>query len=212
MSEIAERARSSRQMWAAPGGSHDRVVGLARVLLPVGIGILTAFLVIAPLTMSSDISFVLAKDKVDVARERMRVSEALYRGEDSKGQPFALSAGSAVQASSREPIVRLNSLAARIALPEGPATLRADQGHYDMDTENVAIDGPLLFQAADGYRLATRDVVVDLTSRQLTSSGPVDGTMPLGRFSANRMTADLPGRIVTLDGRARLHIVQGASR
>jgi lipopolysaccharide export system protein LptC len=36
--------------------------------------------------------------------------------------------------------------------------------------------------------------------------------MPLGRFSADRMTADLPLREVTLSGRARLHIVQGGLR
>src|SRR3546814_2549031 len=56
-------------------------------------GVLTAFLAIAPFTHRSEVSFVLDKNKVEVARERMRVTEALYRGEDSKGQPFSLRAG-----------------------------------------------------------------------------------------------------------------------
>jgi len=44
------------------------------------------------------------------------------------------------------------------------------------------------------------------------SRGPVDGTMPLGHFSADRLGADLERHIVRLDGHARLHIVQGQSR
>lgn len=212
MSDVAKRRRNLRQIWALPGSSHDRVVRIARVILPAGIGVLTAFLAIAPLTMSSDISFVLAKDKVEVAKERMRVSQAVYRGEDSKGQAFALRAGSAVQATSRDPVVQLNDLSAQIALAEGPATLRANRGRYDMDSERVAIDGPVLFQSTDGYGLTTRDVTVDMKSRSLASRGAVDGKMPLGTFSADKMSADLSQRIVTLEGRARLHIVQGASR
>lgn len=211
MSDTALR-RSARQRWAAPGSSHDTLVRTARFVLPAAIGMLTAFLAIAPLLMSNDLSFVLDKDKVEVAKERMRVTEAVYRGADSKGQAFALRAGSAVQKSSREPIVNLSTLSAQIGLPEGPAVLTANQGRYNMDTEKVAVDGPVLFRSADGYRLATRDVDVDMKTRQVASRGAVDGKMPLGTFSAARMTADLNQRIVRLEGRARLHIVQGAAR
>ena len=212
MSEIADKVRDQRQHWAAPGSSHDTVVKTARVLLPAAIGVLTAFLAMAPLTTVGELSFVLAKDRVEVAKERMRATDALYRGTDSKGQPFSLRADSAVQVSSRDPVVRLEELSARIALPEGPAVLRANRGRYDMESERVAVDGPVLFESADGYRLATRDVLVDLTTRRAVSQGRVDGRMPLGTFSADRMRADLEARTVTLDGRARLHIVQRAGR
>lgn len=212
MSEIAQRKRSLRQRWAAPGSRHDRLIATARVIFPAGIGALVAVLAIAPLTRGNEVSFMLAKDSVDIARERLRVTAATYRGEDSKGQPFLLRAGSAVQASSREPIVRLKDLSAEIALPEGPATVKADQGRYDMDKENMVVDGPVLFQTSDGYRLKTRDVAVDLNKRAVTSTGAVDGTMPLGTFSAQTMTADLNGRTVTLTGQARLHIVQRRGR
>lgn len=212
MSEIADRTRIGRQRWAAPGSAHDRLIAVLRPLLPAAIGVLTAFLAVAPLTTGGDLSFVLAKDQVEVAKERMRVSEALYRGEDAKGQPFALSAGSAVQISSRDPVVRLSDLSARIRLQDGPAVLRANQGRYDMESEKVAVDGPVLFESADGYRLATRDVNVDLKSRTLVSDGRVEGRMPLGTFSADRLSADLPDRSVTLAGRARLRIVQDGTR
>ncbi len=183
-----------------------------RFILPALIGVLTVWLISAPLLKSNELSFVLAKDTVAIAKERMRVTEALYRGEDSKGQPFSLRAGSAVQVSSKDPVVRMKDLKAEILLSDGPATLSANSGRYDMDREIVNVDGPIRFSAGRGYQLATENVAIGLNTRRLASGGPVTGQMPLGSFSAGRITADLDTRTVVLDGRAHLHIVQGGIR
>ena len=84
MSDLAARVRNQRQLWAAPGSRHDRVVGVAAWLLPVMIGVLAAFLVMAPLTSGGDVSFVLDKNKVEVAKERLKIQAAEYRGQDSR--------------------------------------------------------------------------------------------------------------------------------
>ena len=76
----------------------------------------------------------------------------------------------------------------------------------------MKIDGPVKVAAAGGYRLATRDVTVDLKERQLASAGPVAGAMRLGQFQAGQLHADLGQRTVVLDHGARLKIVQGAVR
>ncbi len=199
-------ARTARQRWAAPGSSHDRLVAILSVVLPMAIGVLAAFLVMAPLFTGGDVSFVLNKDKVEVAQERMKLQSAVYRGEDAKGQPFILNAGSALQKSSAEPVVNLSDLVAAIRLPDGPARLRAEQGRYDMETEQVAIDGPVTFRAADGYALNTRDATVDLKSRRLEADRRVTGRVPQGKFSGDRMVADLEARTVRLEGNARLRI------
>ena len=204
--------RTERQVWAAPGSRHDRLISLLRVVLPGAIGVLAAFLVTAPLTAGGDVSFVLDKNKVEVARERLKIQAARYSGQDAKGQPFRLTAGSAVQRTSAEPVVQLNDLAAAIRLPDGPATLDAKTGRYDMDSERVTLDGPLHFRGPDGYDLQTRDATVDLKQRTLASGGAVTGRVTQGTFSANRMRADLAERTVTLDGNARLRIVPRRTR
>lgn len=212
VSDIADQARSDRRRWAAPGGSHDRVVRGALVVLPMGIGVLAAFLVMAPLFMGGDVSFLLDKNKVEVASERMRTTQAAYRGADSKGRAFALTAGSAVQRSSAEPVVQLNDLAAGIRLDDGPARFRGERGRYDIEREQVTVDGPIEVRAADGYALDTRDVTVDLKTRRLQSAGPVDGTSPMGTFSGDRMSADLESRVVRLEGNARLRVNPASAR
>ncbi|WP_341208588.1 LPS export ABC transporter periplasmic protein LptC [uncultured Sphingomonas sp.] len=204
MSDVALRVRSERQRWAQPGGRHDRVIAIANRALPASIGVLFAFLVMAPLTMGGDASFVLDKNRVEVAKERMKLREARYRGTDAKGQPFELDAGSAVQKSSAEPIVRIAEMAAAIQLSDGPATLTAPTGRYDMDSEQVNVDGPIKVRGPNNYTLDTDNAVVDLKSRRLRSTGAATGTVRQGTFSGDTMSADLEARTVTLDGNARL--------
>lgn len=212
MSERADLDRTMRQMWAAKGSNHDRVVRILRLGLPLVIGVIAAVLIFSPFTQRTEISFLLAKDKVEVAKERMRVTRAEYRGQDSKGQPFALIAGSAVQKSSAEPIVRMQDLSGAIRLADGPATIAAKDGAYNMNTEKVAVPGLVQVKSADGYRIDAQNVSIDLKGRSLAGEGGVNGMLNIGQFSANRLSADLDQRIVRLEGNARLRINQGVIR
>jgi lipopolysaccharide export system protein LptC len=212
MSDLAEQTRDARRQWAAPGSGHDKIIRTAMVILPSAIGMLAAVLLIAPLLARSEISFVLDKDKVAIAKERMRVSEALYRGQDDKGQPFTLHAGSGVQKTSKVPVIQMNNLSARMLLDDGPAVLTSDHANYNMSNENIRVPGQVQFKSQGGYSLTTSGVGVDMKARTMASDTPVAGNMPLGTFSGNRMHADLNSRTVRLDGRARLHIVQGPAR
>jgi lipopolysaccharide export system protein LptC len=212
MSELATLERLRKQGWAAPGGFHDHLMRFLKIALPTLIGLLLAYLATAPLTRSQEISFLLDKNKVEVAGERMRVQTAQYRGQDDEGRPFTLSADSAVQASSHDPLVHVGGVRADIELEDGKAAIAADKGNYNLETEQVGVDGQILVTGPENYRMTTGDVTVDLNSRTLRSRGAVEGTMPLGRFTAGSLRADLGTRTVTLEGRARLHIVQGGLR
>jgi lipopolysaccharide export system protein LptC len=210
MSQQAETQRTARQTWAAPGGSHDRLIQFLKAALPMMVGAVSSLLAVAPFAMNGEVSFVLDKNDVDVAGERMRVREALYRGQDSKGRPFSLRAGSAVQKTSHEPIVEMQDLSARLLMADGPAFINARNGRYNLDSERVGIVGPVQFVSAGGYRLTTSNVGIDLRTRRMQSAGRVDGRMPVGTFGADQLKADLGTRVIVLNGHARLRIEQNA--
>ena len=212
MAESVIRKRATQQRWAVPGSAHDRLIRWSKVALPSAVGVLIAVLALAPLDKHGDVSFILDKKKVENASERMRVEEARYVGTDNKGQKFAITAQRALQRSSDVPLVDIEGMFAQLALDKGPLMIAAKQGRYNLDTQRVAIDGPVRVAGPDGYRLATRDVTVDLKQRQLASAGPVAGRMRLGQFQAGQLHANLGDRTVVLDGGARLKIVQGAVR
>jgi len=210
MSEAAIRGRAVKQRWAVPGSAHDRLVRWFKIALPAAVGVLIAILAVAPLDRQGDVSFILDKKKVENASERMRVESARYTGTDNQGRQFTMVADSAVQRSSDTPLVELTGLLAQIGLSQGPLRIAAPRGRYNIDTQMVVIPGPVRVVGPDGYTLATRDVTVDLKQRRLESAGTVSGQMRLGQFEAGQLRADLGQRTVTLDGRARLKIVQGA--
>jgi lipopolysaccharide export system protein LptC len=212
MSEAATREREVRQHWAQPGSQHDRLIRFAKIGLPIAVGLLVAFLALAPLDRNSEVSFILDKNKVENAPERMRVDVARYTGEDDKGRPFLIVAQSAIQRSSDLPIVDIRGMLARLGLSEGPVTLVANLAHYNIDEQVVRVDGPIRVSGPEGDRLFTSNVTVNLKQRQVTGSEGVQGQMKLGQFSAGRLQADLGTRTVVLDHGARLKIVQGAVR
>jgi lipopolysaccharide export system protein LptC len=208
----AETLRDSRQHFAAPGGAHDRLIRRLATLLPAAIGVVVALMILTPLTPRGEVSFLLDRNKVAVAEDRLKVENAMYRGEDNKGRPFSILAGEAIQQSASEPIVHMRALEARLLLSQGPALLKANSGSYDYDAQKVAIDGVVQFTAADGYRMSARNVSIDLEKKALVGEGTVEGTIPAGTFSANRFEADLENRTIKLDGRARLHMAPGKLR
>ena len=209
MSAQADLERTQRQNWALPGGRQDRLIRTLRVVLPSIIGLLVALLAFSPFTGKQELSFVLNKDEVDLSRERLRVVEALYRGDDSKGRPFSLRAGSAVQKTSAEPLLDITSLSGRITLSDGPASIIARRGVYDLNKETMRVNGPLAVDSA-GYDMVASNVVLSLKDRSMQSFGPVSGRTKVGTFHAGHLRADLDTRIVRLDGGVRLRIYQNA--
>lgn len=212
MSEAADRKHEQLRHWAEPGSRHDAVIRAVKFGLPILIVGLVVLLAIAPFDRRGDVSFILDKNEVEQARERMKVEKARYTGEDNKGQRFLIVADRAVQRSSNVPVVMIEGMQARLDLARGPLSIAALRGSYDLEQEKVAVHGPIRVVGPDGYELATRDVTVDLDKRIMQSGGRVSGTMPLGRFEAGSLNADLDERIVRLDGGVRLKIVQGAVR
>ncbi len=212
MTEAADRIRDQRRQWAAPGGSHDRLIRVLARWLPGAVGVVAAAMLLGPLFPRGEISFLLDRNKVATTTERLRVANAMYRGEDDEGRPFTVTAASAVQVSAANPVVRMEGLVARILMSNGPAELSAQGGSYDYDREAVDVAGPVTFTAADGYRMTTGHVAIDLKGQRVLGNGGVSGAIPAGTFAADRLVADLDARTIALEGNARLVMTPGKLR
>ncbi|MFU7526938.1 LPS export ABC transporter periplasmic protein LptC [Qipengyuania sp. ASV99] len=208
----ARELRSKRQHFAAPGGRHDRLVSVLARVLPMGVGIIAALMIVTPLSPRGEVSFLLDRTKVAVIDERLSVDNAMYRGRDDDGRPFSITAGEAVQRSSAEGLVRMQGLMAQLLLEDGPARLSAPGGVYDINQEVVSVDGTVRVRTADGYAMTANGVSFDLETRTMRGDGGVEGAVPAGTFSANAMRADLDKRTIALKGNARLTMTPGELR
>ena len=210
MSEAALRERAVKRHWAEPGSRHDHIIRIAKYALPIFGFLLLVMLVVSPFDRKGDVSFILDKNQVDKAEERMKIESARYAGEDNDGRSFVITADHAVQPTSDQPVVNIEGMKARLDLERGAVAMAALKGMYDLDRKLVSVVGPIHIAGPDGYTMKTRDVTVDFANKVMASDGPVSGTMRLGEFSAGRMTTDLENRTVRLDGGVRLKIRQGA--
>lgn len=208
MTQAADELANDRRRWAMPGSAWDRQVVILKRLLPATAAMILLACLIWPLTAQQEFSFILSRDAVEKAGERLRMEAPMYRGEDSKGRPFSILADEAVQRTSNEPVVELKRIEARLDMEEGVATVTAPSGRYDLEAEKLNVLGPVVFHRPDGYVLQTGDVAVSLPTRKVTSAGRVSGRMPLGSFSAARLDADMETRVVTLSGGVKMRITQ----
>lgn len=208
----AKALRSKRQLFATPGGSHDKLVAFLARALPMGVGLVAALMVITPLSPRGEVSFLLDRNSVAVIDERLSVDNAMYRGRDDFGRPFSISAGEAVQRSSAEGLVRMRDLMAQLLFEDGPARLAAPDGIYDIENEVVSVNGTINVRSADGYSMTANGVAIDLVERTISGDGGVEGSIPAGTFSADTMRADLDSRTITLQGNAKLRMVPGKLR
>jgi len=208
----AKTELNARQHAARPGSAHDVVMGVLKWLLPALALAVLAAIVVWPLTKASEFSFLLAKDKVAMAAERLRIDNAVYRGQTERGEAFTISAAGAVQRSSAVPIVELDRLKATLAMAEGPAVVTAPSGQYFIEKDLLEVAGPVRLDSAAGYTLNSQTVRIDLGTRRVTTADPVTGTLPIGSFSAGNFEGDIQGRRLVMGGGAHLRIKQGAGR
>ena len=209
----ANESIAARRHYAAlPGGGWDHFVRAIKIILPALALLLLATIVVWPLTSAREFSFLLAKDKVAMSKERLRTDTAVYRGETANGQPFVIRAAGAVQRSSAVPVIELMALAADVQLDDGPARVTAPGGRYEIDHDLLVIAGPVAMTSAAGYSVNGADVRVSLLDRTVITDRPVAGTVPLGSFRANAMRADLGGKRVLLSGGTHLHIIPAPHR
>ncbi len=212
MTQAADIIRDKRRTFALPGGAHDRTIRFLARALPAGVGAVVAVMIVAPLFPRGEVSFLLDRNRVAVTQERVRVEQAMYRGQDNRGRAFSLTAGSALQRSASVPVVELRNLDARMQLADGPAELHAPEGSFHYDSNMVDVHGPVEFNSAGDYRLSTSNVSIDLKAQRVSGTGGVSGTVPSGTFSAGQIDADLANRTVTLSGRARFSMQPGKLR
>ena len=218
-----------------PGSLHDYIVKGMRVIFPMIIVAMILFLIVSPLLNTDELSFVFDKNKVDVASERLRVNDALYRGEDSQGRPFSVKAGSAVQKSSDTPVLDMEDFVGRIILNNGPAILSGKRGSYNLDNEVMRVNGPFNYESQAGNEFTASNVEIKLRdqsfksfdrasgktkfgtfnankisgvlgTRNIILSGNVTGTTKFGTYRADKMTGNLNSRTIILEGNAKLRL------
>ena len=187
-------------------GRYSRFVGLMKVALPVSAAALAVLVVAWPYLSGRDVGFNLTFADVGAgAIDAVHMSNARLFGTDDEGQPFKVTAESAIQDVDDSDTVRFTSPKADILLDNGAwLALTAAHGVLYRARQILVLDGAVELFFDEGYAFRTDRAEIDLRTRITHGDSPVEGHGPLGVLNADGFRFDPQGRTIRFEGRVRL--------
>jgi len=187
---------------------YSRYVALMKRLLSLG-----AFLIIA--TVLAFFFVQRMPRQLQVSYERLgRIENDLtmvkprLAGADAKGNPFVITADSAVQDADNPKRADLKNLEADLTLDkQNWINARAKAGMVDMNTGQRELRGGIDVFTATGYELHSNSASANLKQSVIHGHEPVTGQGPEGRLRADEFHADRTTNILTLSGHVHMTLI-----
>jgi lipopolysaccharide export system protein LptC len=182
---------------------RSRVVTILKVGLPlVALGMLSALFLIQTDDSLPGGGLVFTKGDMDALGEGLSVSNPVLTGTSQNDDRFRFTADRVVPDAAPPTRADLTNVAGTIDLDRGASIdLTAPTAALDLQTQRIALDGPIHITTSDGYDMRARDMNIDLAKGVLEATESVESRGPLGNISSGslRVEPNTPG-----DATARL--------
>ncbi len=181
---------------------RSRFVGAMRVALPLLALAVVVLVAIWPQFGRRQEGFRLLFSQLNVAQEALTMSNARYRGTDSRNQPFSITAETATQDPRNAKLIALDKLTADMTLEDGSwLSMSADSGLYEQDAQRLTLQGNVNIFSDRGYEFHALTAEIDLAAGSVASDERVWGQGPLGLLRANGLRV--------FDKGARIRFIEG---
>lgn len=208
---MLQSLRRQSQQTAADFVRRSQKVGIAKRLLPAAGLLLLAALVAAPELRSGPEADRVAYhlESSGAAQPASKLLGAKYHGTDQQGQPYTVTADSAVELGSDN--VVLAAPMGDITLKSGAwLMLKAADGTYRPHSDQLELKGGVTLYRNDGMILTTPDMMVDMRAGTAETNSPTAVQGPFGTLNAqNGFALTDRGAAVTFKGPATLVLTQG---
>jgi lipopolysaccharide export system protein LptC len=186
----------------AKPGSRRRFVRFMKFVLPVGAMALVGLIAAWPQLMKRDAGFRLSFSSVDSQEMALVMNNPRFRGSDSSGQPYVVTADRAIQDPNDAKQVTLDKVAADITLNNGGwLSLTANTGVYNNNSRLLTLHGDINVFSDRGYEFHGITAEIDLMTGVMASDDKVWGHASLGSIRANGMRVYDKGKaIVFING------------
>lgn len=180
---------------------HTRFVGMMKLVLPAIAAALIGIVLVWPGVFDRGRPLRLSfTDLQSGPADALAMIHPRYQGTDAEGQPFTITAETAVQDPDDLRRITLNSLQADMTLGNGTwLSLMAEGGLYHQGQETLRLTGSVSVYSDLGYEFHAEDVAVDLARGTARTDSPVSGHGPFGELKADRMRIADRGRHLFFD-------------
>lgn len=194
---------------------YSRFVRYMRLVLPI-MAIMTLVVILAwPGFVQRRGGVQLSFARIEGADAELKMIAPRLTGTDTAGQPYTVTATSAVPEANDSNRVRLEAVDGDITLSDGTwINVQAPWGVYDKFLRRLDLVGPVALHTDQGYEVNARSAVVELGKGSIQTDEPIEIQGPFGTLRADRALLTQRGRHVAFDGHVRTMLVpnQGKSR
>lgn len=205
MLDSAESWVLRRRVSARKALRYTRFVTVMRHLLPsLAVGILVVVLVYA-LYPRGGAKMSLSYENVQKVDGDLTMLRPRLSGTDAKGNPYLITAKSAVQSTPDARKVSLTAIDADLQYSgQSWANATSAKGYVDLDGKVMNMTGGMAIYTDSGYEMHTQSAFADLNKNVVVGKTPVSGQGPMGTFRADSFYIDRGKRHVTLQGHVRM--------
>ena len=184
---------------------YSRYVALMKRLLSLGafliIAAVLAFFFVQRMPRQLQMSY----ERLGRLENDLTMVKPRLAGADAKGNPFVITAESAVQDAHNPKKASLKNLEADLALDKRNwINARASSGMVDMNNGQLELSGGIDVYTATGYELHSNSASADLKQSVIHGHEPVTGQGPEGTLRADQFHADRATNILTLHGHVHM--------
>ncbi len=184
---------------------YSRMVQLFKVLLPLAAIFLLATVFLLSRSIETNVSVPFSREAIDERLSDQVITNPDYKGVTRKGEEVRVEARRANQGrDGADPTA--TEINGRFGLSNGgEITMISNSGTIRPDKGTATFVGDVVITTTDGMQLTTDLLNTSLDEIRGNTPGQVDGTGPIGEFTAGRMTfgtekTDGPVHILFTDG------------
>ncbi|MGV6804506.1 MAG: LPS export ABC transporter periplasmic protein LptC [Ruegeria sp.] len=196
---------------------YSRMVQFLKVLLPLAAILLLSTVFLLSRSIETNVSGPFSQQDIDERLKGQLVTRPNYRGTTRKGEDIQVEAVQASQGAADGTPTATEFRGRFGLLSGGVITLDSNTGAIRPDKGTATFVGDVVITTTDGIRVTTDLLNTSLDEIRGDTPGQVQGTGPLGNFSAGRMTfgtekRDGPVHILFTDGVKLLYEPEKAER
>jgi lipopolysaccharide export system protein LptC len=190
---------------------YSRFVGVMKRALPIAAGVIIMAVVAYSLVpRPADRGISVAYSSYGRIDNDLAMVKPRLTGTDVKGNPFVITAESAIQDARNIKHAQLNKVEADMRLENNRwVDASATHGFVDADKGTLRLDGGISMFSDSGYELHTAAMDVDLRKGLMVGNNPVTGQGPMGAMAADRFTVDRIHQQIHLIGNVHTTIYKG---
>lgn len=185
---------------------RSAVVRTLRVVLPA----LCVAIVAAIAGLAGINTFLLRTASHQPAQPQIRMLKPHFQGRNDSGQPFLITADSAVRDDVDASRVELDRpVFMQGSSPADQTRVSSDHGVYREDTHMLDLEGDVTLDSANGYHFVSAHALVDTEKNNVDGDRPVTGHGPLGQLAASAYAVRNGGAYLYFNGHVRTRIEHG---